>query len=325
MAIIYTYPNEASVQANDTFLITDSADNNTKTVSASAIAAYIDDEVDLQEVLNKGNTATQNINLTGDYNGTGNIGLSGNFSLGGDLTLTKATSQFISKTTGDLLLQTAAGNFDIRATGLAKVLSLRSDLGGLLFQSSSNDLDVNVLNFDVTATGSKIEADTVILGNTNATSLVRITGGNGGSGYYPNVITDEFAFNGHVRFNQVIKDLNGSTGGPGQALLAVAGGKVEWTTINSQTLAQNQILVGNASNVPTASGLITANITTDDITIGVASSKVSVLGSLDIPANGGTKLATSTGNPGEIAWDSNYMYLCIATNTWRRIGLDLIP
>ena len=28
--------------------------------------------------------------------------------------------------------------------------------------------------------------------------------------------------------------------------------------------------------------------------------------------------ATAAGTPGQIAYDSNYVYVCIATNTWRR-------
>lgn len=30
--------------------------------------------------------------------------------------------------------------------------------------------------------------------------------------------------------------------------------------------------------------------------------------------------ASATGNTGEICWDSTYLYVCIATNTWRRIA-----
>lgn len=31
--------------------------------------------------------------------------------------------------------------------------------------------------------------------------------------------------------------------------------------------------------------------------------------------------ATATGNTGEICWDSNFIYVCIATNTWRRVAI----
>lgn len=324
MAIIYTYPQKASVDANDTFLMTDSSDNQTKTVTASAIAAYIDDEVDLQEVLTKGNTATQDINLTGNYNGTGNITASGTFSLGGNATLTGAGTQFISKTTGELNILASAGVLGLRASGSTNELKLQSDQD-IEIDAPSGSVDISSNICQINAPTTSLIGENVTLGSSTATGTVRITGGSGSSGYFPNSITDEFAFNGHVRFNQVVKDSNGSTGGAGQALLAVSGGKTEWTTLNSQTLAQNQILVGNASNVPTASGLITANATTDDITIGIAGSEVTVFGSLAIPANGGTKGPTSTGKAGEVAWDGSYIYLCVATDSWRRIALGLIP
>jgi hypothetical protein len=31
--------------------------------------------------------------------------------------------------------------------------------------------------------------------------------------------------------------------------------------------------------------------------------------------------ATSTGNTGDICWDSNYMYICVSTNTWKRSAI----
>lgn len=32
--------------------------------------------------------------------------------------------------------------------------------------------------------------------------------------------------------------------------------------------------------------------------------------------------AASPGIPGELAYDSTYLYVCIATNTWRRVSLS---
>lgn len=31
--------------------------------------------------------------------------------------------------------------------------------------------------------------------------------------------------------------------------------------------------------------------------------------------------ASSTGESGEICWDTNYLYICVGTNTWKRIPL----
>ena len=48
-----------------------------------------------------------------------------------------------------------------------------------------------------------------------------------------------------------------------------------------------------------------------------------------INADGGLKIssgapasATSTGTAGEIKWDSNYIYVCVATNTWKRVAIS---
>jgi hypothetical protein len=35
----------------------------------------------------------------------------------------------------------------------------------------------------------------------------------------------------------------------------------------------------------------------------------------------GTKTSTATGTAGQTSFDSNYFYICIATNTWRRVAL----
>jgi hypothetical protein len=32
--------------------------------------------------------------------------------------------------------------------------------------------------------------------------------------------------------------------------------------------------------------------------------------------------ASATGNQGEIAWDANYIYICVATNTWKRVAIS---
>ena len=31
--------------------------------------------------------------------------------------------------------------------------------------------------------------------------------------------------------------------------------------------------------------------------------------------------ATDTGIAGEVCWDSNYLYVCIGTDTWKRVAL----
>jgi hypothetical protein len=46
------------------------------------------------------------------------------------------------------------------------------------------------------------------------------------------------------------------------------------------------------------------------------------LSSITITQSFTPALSTSTGTMGRIAWDTNYFYVCIATNTWKRIALS---
>jgi hypothetical protein len=57
-----------------------------------------------------------------------------------------------------------------------------------------------------------------------------------------------------------------------------------------------------------------------------ASEKITALGAgsgQTAPFNGtpATKTGTSTGAVGDICWDANYIFVCTAANTWKRVGL----
>lgn len=39
-----------------------------------------------------------------------------------------------------------------------------------------------------------------------------------------------------------------------------------------------------------------------------------------IVSNSSTKTAGSEGTPGQISWDANYIYVCVATNSWKRVA-----
>ena len=66
-------------------------------------------------------------------------------------------------------------------------------------------------------------------------------------------------------------------------------------------------LTWNGTNLLTVGGTITA---TGNITVG---------GILSSPLQ--TKVANATGSVGQICWDTNYIYVCTATNTWKRVLL----
>mgnify|MGYP001279088667 CR=1 FL=1 len=313
MAIIYTYPQKASVDATDTFLITDGSDNQTKTVSASAIAEYVDDEVTLQEVLDAGNSAVQSMNLKGLIRG--DEGRFGPLQIDGDVTMNGSK---IRKTSGDLNIFTEAG--DLNLTGDQNV-EIRSDNQDIVI-NAQNDISLDGVEVDITASSSKITADALVLGRNNPASLVRITGGAGGSGYFPNSSTDEFSINGVLALYQQVKDSVGATGITGQALLVNGVNKTTWSTLYSQKITTNKILVGNASDIPTETDLIDVDLATDNVMIGNASSLVTVKGKLQIPESSSPITGTSGGKKGEISFDTFYMYICIAQDTWKRIPLQ---
>lgn len=63
-----------------------------------------------------------------------------------------------------------------------------------------------------------------------------------------------------------------------------------------------------ASNIDVPGTLDVTGAATFDSTVTIATAKT--------PAS-----ATAAGTTGEIAWDADYIYVCIATNTWKRVAI----
>lgn len=59
------------------------------------------------------------------------------------------------------------------------------------------------------------------------------------------------------------------------------------------------------------------NVLSDDLTI---SGNLTLSGILSAPLT--TKANNSTGTAGQICWDGSYIYVCTATNTWKRVTLN---
>jgi hypothetical protein len=81
--------------------------------------------------------------------------------------------------------------------------------------------------------------------------------------------------------------------------------------------AQNKFM-GIFKGTPTAALDVTGaiNATSTITTSGAISGSALTITSSYTPTS-----ATSTGVAGQITWDANYVYVCIATNTWRRASL----
>jgi hypothetical protein len=64
----------------------------------------------------------------------------------------------------------------------------------------------------------------------------------------------------------------------------------------------------------TATGVdVTGTITSDGLDVNADSIRVRTA---QTPATAG-----AAGNQGEIAWDADYIYVCVATDTWKRVAI----
>ena len=112
--------------------------------------------------------------------------------------------------------------------------------------------------------------------------------------------------------NYSLKIANGTTGsvfavGTGTDAYGVANDALDHTQTNY--VPYNATASTLSFNVPGKVGSLTIN----------ANGVVTVPNGLAIPT--GTKASNATGTAGQISYDSTYMYICISTNTWRRVAL----
>ena len=76
-------------------------------------------------------------------------------------------------------------------------------------------------------------------------------------------------------------------------------------------LAANVSVTGNVTGTTLLGNLVGTTVS--------ATGNVSVGGILSSPQQ--TKASNATGSVGEICWDATYIYVCTATNTWKRVAL----
>jgi len=112
--------------------------------------------------------------------------------------------------------------------------------------------------------------------------------------------------------NYTLKIANGTTGavfgiGTGNEAFGIANDSLNYNT--SGYVPYNATASTMSFNVPGYAGSLTIN----------GAGVVTVPNGLVIPT--GTKASNATGTVGQISYDSTYMYICISTNTWRRVAL----
>lgn len=66
--------------------------------------------------------------------------------------------------------------------------------------------------------------------------------------------------------------------------------------------------------------LTNGNTSSLGLTVNSVSTNLFVISASAVPGS-----STAQGSPGQIAWDSSYIYVCVSANTWKRATLNLWP
>lgn len=84
-----------------------------------------------------------------------------------------------------------------------------------------------------------------------------------------------------------------------------------------------QVLIGATSPTTGATVEITGSLsTTGNATLGDAAGDLAtVTGKLILATTATPASAAATGTTGTVAWDASFIYICVATNTWKRVAI----
>jgi hypothetical protein len=141
-----------------------------------------------------------------------------------------------------------------------------------------------------------------------------------GSGWIPvtNTITDQiitgdgtsttFVLDQDASTIGVIVSINGTLQQPGTSYTVHDGNQITFTEIPETTDIIDVRFLGPS---------LSLNSTlSDDLTV---IGNVTINGIFQSTQT--TKTSTSAGTAGQVCWDANYIYVCTATNTWKRVAL----
>ena len=219
--------------------------------------------------------------------------------------------------------------------------SLSSSRSVILFQgtyNASNDFELTngkdaVLKFSGTGSGATV---TQVFVNLLATTVTANLTGNV-TGNITGAVTGNVTGNvsGNVTGN-VTGDLTGnvtgnvaSTGSSSFSSIDVNGGAVDGTTIGASSASTGAFTTLSTTGTAT---LPTVDINAGNIDGTNIGASTPGAGTFNALATTGDNIRTDTsqtpasssasGTKGEFAYDTNYIYVCVATNTWKRVALS---
>jgi hypothetical protein len=162
-----------------------------------------------------------------------------------------------------------------------------------------------------------ISNNTITIGNTAGRGAINI----GQSTNATQVVS--IASGATISGTKTLNIANGATGGSTQVTIANISGSSN-VSIASGTGAKT-VSIGVGST--TSSGTVnigTGSTGTTTIAIGstTGTSTTTLNGTIVMPRTATPASATATGTTGTIVWDSSYIYICVATNTWKRVAIS---
>jgi len=175
--------------------------------------------------------------------------------------------------------------------------------GGLVYNTSPTF----ATSIDGSATFSAFASSTLLTIGSNNTNTITTTNGT--------TVTLGTAAS-YAKNTRIITNPNFSTtnGFAANAVYYVAS-----ATTNSTTVTLALTYNGSANNFGTQSYSSNNSVTIGSSSNVKFSNNVTLNGILSTPQQ--TQTSTSPGTPGQISWDSGYIYVCTATNTWKRVAL----
>jgi hypothetical protein len=199
-------------------------------------------------------------------------------------------------------------------TVLGIVSSQGNVQGGNLTTAGQVSATGNITANYILGNGSQLTGLPAAYGNANVTTLLSAFGSN-------TISTSGNITGGYILGNgSQLTGLPATYGNANVATFLASFGSNSISTTGNIT-SNNIITSGTSGNI-TGANIISAqtvsatgNITGANATV----NNITVNSILSSPLQ--TKASTDTGTAGQVCWDANYIYVCTATNTWKRVAL----
>lgn len=231
---------------------------------------------------------------------------------------------------GNLIITGGSGGQVLTTDGSNNLSWTTIAPGGSVATISVNTTGRYLTNDGNNTSWSNVFADSNFANTVKSTISVTDSGGDGNLSYANGVITYTGPNASQVRAHfsagtGVTYAANGEIS-IGQSVANTANVEFDSITGSNLTLlstSANAVLyTSTTGNVVSSESDFTYNTTTNTLNVGVLVTTGAIeVGSLFKSAIT-TQTSTSTGTPGQICWDADYIYVCTSTNVWKRVALS---